>query len=295
MHTGYGSLGALMAGAEAACRRVLESAAGLTDEACRQPSLLPGWTRGHVLTHLARNADGQARLLEGARVGEMRDQYPGGDQAREDAIERGAKRSSAEIVRDLTEAQAGLQQTWRTLDEDAWRRPTQARAGVRPALASVWARWRECEIHHVDLDLGYRPDDWPGPFVDALLPRVTAGLPRRLTARIPVLLVGSDGPAGLPAGAVTGLGTSHDGEAEPVTVTGTRANLLAWLLGRTAAASVRAARGERPVPLPPLTPWALRPASPRLLRPGRQAVCSVPAPLPPHDPPRAVGSDNGAA
>ena len=33
---------------------------GLTDDAARAPSRLPGWTRGHVLTHLARNAEGTA-------------------------------------------------------------------------------------------------------------------------------------------------------------------------------------------------------------------------------------------
>ena len=27
------------------------------------PSLLPGWTRGHVITHIARNADGYVNLL----------------------------------------------------------------------------------------------------------------------------------------------------------------------------------------------------------------------------------------
>jgi maleylpyruvate isomerase len=76
---------------------------------------------------------------------------------------------TTEIVGDLTVAQARLEQMWHALDEDAWHRPTRARAGIRPAMASVWARWRECEIHHVDLNLGYRPADWPGPFVDTLL------------------------------------------------------------------------------------------------------------------------------
>jgi maleylpyruvate isomerase len=159
---------------------------------------LPG-RAGTFLTHLARNADGQARMLEGARVGGMRDQYPGGDRAREDEIVKGAERSATEIVRDLTASQDRLEQTWRALDQEAWQRPTRARAGIRPAAASVWARWRECEIHHVDLDLGYRPEDWPSPFVDILLPRVIAGLPQRLVDRTPVVLAGSDRSTGLPA------------------------------------------------------------------------------------------------
>ena len=36
---------------------------GLTDDQAREPSLLPGWSRGHVLTHLARNADAMVNLL----------------------------------------------------------------------------------------------------------------------------------------------------------------------------------------------------------------------------------------
>ncbi len=256
MEVEYDSLGVLMGGARAACLRILESVAGLPDDACRQPSLLPGWSRGHVLSHLARNADGQARMLDGARFGEIRDQYPGGDKAREEDIRKGAERPAAEIVRDLTVAQAELERVWQALDRDAWHRPTRARAGTRPALASVWARWRECEIHHVDLNLGYQPADWPGPFVDTMLPRVASGLSRRLATGAPVLLIGSDGPAGLPSSAVTRQGGPGGKEAEPVTVTGTRRELLAWLLGRTTAAPVQAARGGRPVSLPTLTPWA---------------------------------------
>ena len=39
------------------------------------PSLLPGWSRGHVLTHLARNADGAVNLLTWARTGVETPQY----------------------------------------------------------------------------------------------------------------------------------------------------------------------------------------------------------------------------
>ena len=42
-----------LAGCRASHRRLDEAIAGLTDEQARQPSRLPGWTVGHVLTHLA--------------------------------------------------------------------------------------------------------------------------------------------------------------------------------------------------------------------------------------------------
>ena len=41
-------------------------------------SRLPGWSRGHLLSHLARNADGVRGMVEGAIVGEEREQYPHG-------------------------------------------------------------------------------------------------------------------------------------------------------------------------------------------------------------------------
>ena len=49
-----------------------------SDAWAREPSLLPGWTRGHVLTHLARNADSQRHVLEAAVRGAPAERYPGG-------------------------------------------------------------------------------------------------------------------------------------------------------------------------------------------------------------------------
>ena len=62
----------------------------MTDDSCRAPSPLPGWTRGHVLAHWARNADGQTRRVQAAMRGEVTAQYPGGDAQRQADIETGA-------------------------------------------------------------------------------------------------------------------------------------------------------------------------------------------------------------
>ena len=58
-----------LASVGAATDRLLATAATLTDGQMREPSRLPGWSRGHVLTHIARNADGLANLLRWARTG----------------------------------------------------------------------------------------------------------------------------------------------------------------------------------------------------------------------------------
>ena len=78
--------------------RLLASAAALTDASAGEPSLLPGWTRGHVLTHVARNGDGLGNLLRWARTGTETPMYASREARRAD-IEAGAGRSAAEIGR----------------------------------------------------------------------------------------------------------------------------------------------------------------------------------------------------
>src|SRR5690242_18243625 len=79
--------------------RLLATAASLDDPAA--PSLCEGWTRGHVLTHVARNAEAIDRLAQWAMDGERRAMYPGGTRARDAEIEAGAGRSRAQLVEDV--------------------------------------------------------------------------------------------------------------------------------------------------------------------------------------------------
>lgn len=81
--------------------RLVRRVAQLTDECVRAPSLLPNWTVGHVLTHLARNADAHARRLSGALRGLDVPKYESGQEQRRREIEDGATRSSGEIIADL--------------------------------------------------------------------------------------------------------------------------------------------------------------------------------------------------
>src|SRR4051794_19255174 len=86
-----------------ATQRLLQTAADLDDAACAEPSLLPGWTRGHVLTHLARNADAYTNLLLGAARGEDRAAYAT-PTARAEGIEAGYARPLAEQLDDIRAA-----------------------------------------------------------------------------------------------------------------------------------------------------------------------------------------------
>jgi maleylpyruvate isomerase len=144
--------------------RLLRTIDGLTDDDVRQPSLLPGWTRGHVLTHLARGAEALGNLLEWARTGVPTAAYAS-QQARDEAIERGAGRGVAELRTDVTTAAEKLRAAAVTLPEDAWRRTVRALNYPEfPADRLLVRRLVEVELHHVDLGAGYRPGDWPAPF-----------------------------------------------------------------------------------------------------------------------------------
>lgn len=181
--------------------------ARLTDVQARAGSRLPGWSRGHVITHLCRNAGALRRLTLGVLSGVPAEMYPGGTPARDAAIEEGADRPATLLAADHGFAGARLLDDLRRLTPDlldvpvAWRRPIAARE-----LASL--RWKEVEIHHLDLDLGYTAADWPPRFVEATLSTELPALQRTgVEVRVPDLpdhevlawLVGRPTRAGLPA------------------------------------------------------------------------------------------------
>jgi len=167
----------------AAAQRRLEAVVRLMHDAeVGEPSSLPGWTRGHVLTHLARNADSQTAMLLGAQRDEIVDQYPGGDAQRSGDIDAGAGRPLAEISADVAGGHERFLAAAETMCDEAWLRLTRPRAGERPAWATVWARWREVEVHLSDLGLG--PESLAShvsaAFVESFLSGETDQLPRRL-------------------------------------------------------------------------------------------------------------------
>jgi maleylpyruvate isomerase len=156
--------------------RLLTTAVQITDEQVRSPSLLPGWTIGHVLTHLARNAEGHARRLEGALRGADVPRYPGGTVQRNREIDEGAPRPAADIIADLESSQRTLELAWERSAAAGWPNP-----GLRrPTTSSPASRLEEVEMHHVDLGLGYRPADWPDDYVAWALLRLLATVPSRL-------------------------------------------------------------------------------------------------------------------
>lgn len=161
-------------------RVLLAHVATITEEEAHAPSLLPDWTVGHVLTHLARNADSVVRRLDGAARGQVIDQYPGGYAARAAEIAAGSRRPAPELIEDVRESAARLEAACSTLPDEVWDRPTRnVNGSERAARTLILARWREVEVHHVDLGLGYEPVQWPKRLVAACLSRELERLPVR--------------------------------------------------------------------------------------------------------------------
>lgn len=93
---------------------------GLNGATARQPSRLPGWTVGHVLTHPARNADADDRRLQGALHGTATAKYSGGLQQREQEIDFGTERLAAELYADLQVSQQRLEDTFTACSAANW-------------------------------------------------------------------------------------------------------------------------------------------------------------------------------
>jgi maleylpyruvate isomerase len=237
-----GAAASLRVMVDAATGLMLRSADRLTDNQAREPSLLPGWSRGHLLTHVARNADSLRNLLVWARTGVETPQYSHPGQ-RAEGIEAGAGRPAAELIADLASSAAALDAEAARLPDSAWAAQVRGMKGhAHPAWYTVWRRLTEVEFHHADLDLGYSAADWPESFATYGLVKVAADFTGHHSPA--VLLRCSDVPVVVQIG--------PDGEQPVHIVTGPVRPLLAWLAGRSAGTGLKA---EPPGPLPTLPAW----------------------------------------
>jgi maleylpyruvate isomerase len=172
---------AALAGARIAQRDLIADIERLTDDQTAAPSLLPGWSVGHLLTHIARNGDSFSRMMGAAIKGDVVTQYEGGHAQRSADIAAGANRPAADLIDDVAASIERLEDVWELMSPEAW-----ASHGLN-ALGETWQceampfhRWREVAIHHVDLGIGYSAADWPDDYVDRELAINLRLLPERL-------------------------------------------------------------------------------------------------------------------
>ncbi len=138
-----------VAGAADAHQRLLATLDAWVERGAPAPgaaSLLPGWTLGHVLSHLARNAEGHERMLAGL------EQYEGGAAGRAADIDAGAGRDAEALVADVRRTIWSLEAAWAAHAD--WDATAPRLAGTVVARELPFLRWRETEVHHVDLGFG---------------------------------------------------------------------------------------------------------------------------------------------
>lgn len=206
---------------------------GLADADLDAATALPGWTRRHVLAHVASNAEAIGRLVSWARSGRETPMYASPRQRTAD-IESGARREAADLRAWVRASADTLAADFAALPEPAWRAMVVTAQGRTVAAFELpWMRAREVAVHAVDLGAGIRFADLPDGFCRALVDDIAD---RRSTR--------GDGPL------VTVEATDVDatwhvhGHGPPQRVASTVAELGAWLSGRLTQAG-----------LPRLPPW----------------------------------------
>jgi maleylpyruvate isomerase len=216
-----------------AALRLVRTVDALADRDWDAPSLLPGWSRAHVVAHLVLNAEGLAGCLGGVAAGEAVPMYPSQARRDGDIEELAAAGDRAELrdrllasTTDLADAVAAVPQgAWGASVERVPGGPRTFAAGDVPGM-----RLRELEIHHADLGAGYSPADW----LDGVAVRVLDAMTARGVSAEPFRTVPTDAE-----------GTWTFGDGGP-TVSGAASDLAWWLTGRGDGAGLTSDDGELP-------------------------------------------------
>jgi maleylpyruvate isomerase len=232
-------LAATLAHVEEATQRYLRTCAGLTDEQFTEPSVLPGWTVAHVISHVASNATGITRAVRAAVADDPNPWVYESNAARDVEIDERAAWSVADLRSLNATSTDDLRAAFAECPSEKLGvlLPRAADAGP-PWSVEDWigARWREVEIHHTDMGVGYTHNDWTQEFVDYL--QAVAGFDRE--KEIAVTLS-------------TPQGTVEIGGGGQV-ISGEQRDVVWWLIGRGGGVGV-----SSDLPLPELGPWQRRP------------------------------------
>jgi maleylpyruvate isomerase len=198
--------------------RLLDTVAALDDVTA--PSLCEGWTRAHVVTHLARNAEAIGRLSEWALSGVAQEMYPGGAGARDAAIAEGSTRTLPLLLDDVRSTAQALTPRLEALDDHLRATEVELRGGLRvPAELLAFLRLREVVFHHVDLEAGFSFDDVEDELLTRFIDDAVSRLQRDRSA--PAMELRAD----------TGAGWTVPGD-DPSTITATLGGLMLWLARR---------------------------------------------------------------
>lgn len=216
-------------------QRLIRTVDSLGDEEWRAPSLLLGWSRAHLVSHLVLNAEGLAGALEGLRAGDRTPMYVS-PEARDHAIEE-LSLEEVHPVRDrLLASTTRFADAVAAMGEQDWAGDIERVPGgqVFPAAAVPAMRWREVEIHHVDLGADYDHHQWDPVFADAAVDALATRW--------------SDRPDGFVVRLDDRDRTREVGSVTPDSprVSGTAADVAWWLSGRGGGLGLVCEGGDLP-------------------------------------------------
>jgi maleylpyruvate isomerase len=216
----------------AANQRLIRTADGLDDATFSTPSLLPDWTVGHVIAHLALNGEGLAGALDGVAAGTGTPMYASQEARDGDIAELGAA-SPSDLRSRLMASTELFDRAVSDLPDDKWDVTIERTPGTPAfsARSTVLMRLREVEIHHADLGVGYTAADWSPAFSTLVLDSMRK----------------RDFPTAFRVQASDLAQAWEYGDGEPsTTVTGDSHELAWWLTGRGAGGTLTADRGDLP-------------------------------------------------
>lgn len=174
MTTATADLPLLLGFVQTGTRLCSDAIAGFDEAAYDAPSLLPGWTRKHLVAHLAANAEAVGRLLHWARTGERTPMYSSPEQ-RDADIEAGSRRSGEELTAWFDESASALSRALAGMAPEQWSREVVTAQGrTVPASETPWMRSREVLVHAVDLGTGLEFADLPEAFLVRLRDEILA-------------------------------------------------------------------------------------------------------------------------
>ena len=152
----------------------MDAVTGLDEAGYDASTVLPGWTRRHLVGHVAANADALVNLVHWAATGVPTPMYAS-PAARAAGIDRGLAMSAAELDSWARRSAAGLTAAMRRLTDAQWQHDVVTAQGrTVPATEIPWMRAREVCVHAVDLGLGVTFADLPTDFLEALCADVVA-------------------------------------------------------------------------------------------------------------------------
>lgn len=217
-----------------------EAVENLDQTAPKKETLLRSWSVAHLISHVNSNARALINLTIWANTGVETPMYKSNDdRARE--IEKGANLTIAQLLEDFRETSSNLWSAINSMSPEALGAVVKsARGRDIPASEIVWMRNREVWVHAVDLDTNASFAQFPEGLLDAMITEAAASFCTR--DNVPSLkLIASDG-----AGSWL---TSKSGE--PTEVEGPKAELLAWMIGRSRGDRLRFATQDKlPVEMP---------------------------------------------